>query len=137
MNCKAFGHFFNDTSACANKIRMAIELTLDDLSVKRTVITKFRRGKELGLHSRIDIFISKRIQLKELGERMLAPKWIGNDGSHVGQQLTQGDLLVGFELIEDIIKKLYDDSEKRLGRIVKEINTKRGITPKRKRKASF
>ena len=62
---------------------------------------------------------------KEVAEHLLAIKWIGNSGSHVGE-LSQKDLLDGFELVEYALEKLYSKNEERLNQMTKEINKRKG-----------
>jgi hypothetical protein len=130
---KAFGHFFNDSAACANRIRVAIERILNDQKVQKTVINKKGKRSPLNLHSRIDLFKKGDPNFIKIHARLLALKWIGNDGSHVGEELQQNDLLAAFELLEDVLESLYGDREERLSRIAKDVNKRKGIVSKRKR----
>ncbi|HEY8933829.1 MAG TPA: DUF4145 domain-containing protein [Cyclobacteriaceae bacterium] len=129
---KAFGHFFNDLSACANKIRIAVELILTEQGVQQTIINTKKKRERLSLHSRIMKFKKDNPKFDNSRNRLLAIKWIGNDGSHTNGRLRPLDLLSAFELLEDILEKLYDEKERRLTWIASDVNKRKGITPKRK-----
>jgi hypothetical protein len=126
----AFGLFFCDTSASANKIRIVVELVLTDWSIPRHERTSGGL-KKLNTHKRIELF---RLRKPEVADWMQAIKWIGNDGSHDGVPLTPAELLVGFDLLEHILKTLYDNRTKSLSASVRYINKRRGLASKRKRR---
>lgn len=114
----AFNLYWCDSSACANKIRIALEMIMDDHGIKKTYITKKKERKDLPLHARIELFAKKFTALRD---HLIAIKWIGNSGSHVGK-LERVDLIDAFNLLEYSIDKLYDDREKHLKKISKQIN---------------
>jgi len=89
---RSFAHYFNDLSASANSIRTALELIMND-----------RKVKEGRLHSRITEFGKNYPTLKPF---LLATKWIGNAGSHVGD-ITKEDVLLGYQLLEYCLDELY------------------------------
>jgi hypothetical protein len=125
----AFGLFWNDVSSCANKIRIAVELLMDEQGIQ-----KYPRGKRkerMKLHQRIEMF---RQQRPEIADNLMAIKWIGNIGSHVGK-IDNVDLLDAFEILEFSLDKLYDDREKRIKKVAKEINKNKGIRKKARRGA--
>ncbi len=99
---KSFSHYFNDASACANSIRTAIELVMDEQGVLNNT-TKF-----VALGARIKEFQKKN---KAIGDLIEAVKWIGNAGSHESG-LQKLDLLDGYELLQFIIDELYVKKER-------------------------
>lgn len=114
----AFNLYWSDASACSNKIRIALEMIMDDQGIKKTRINqKTKERKPLPLHGRIDLFGKKFPLIKD---HLLAIKWIGNSGSHVGK-LERIDLIDAFILLEYSVEKLYDDKEKILQQISKQI----------------
>ena len=78
---------------------------------------------ELSLHSRIQIFGKQNPELQPF---LIAAKWIGNAGSHVGE-IDKNGLLDGYELLYHCIDELYEKSErmKNLSAKAKEINDTR------------
>jgi hypothetical protein len=115
---KAFTHYWNDLSASANRIRTAIELILNEENIDASVT----------LHSRIEKF---KIINPECGNKLMAIKWIGNEGSH-SSHCTQDDILDGLELIEFVIDTLYERpiKTKELDKLSDEIIKNK--TPKKK-----
>ena len=127
---KAFGHYWNDLESSANKIRIAIEMILDDLGVKKFTINKNNKRVAISTHSRIILF---GVDNSDVASKMLAIKWIGNDGSHVGGELSRSDLFTDFELLDYIIEKLYTDRDKRLAKIASQINKNKGLEKVKKK----
>ncbi|MPR33649.1 DUF4145 domain-containing protein [Cytophagaceae bacterium SJW1-29] len=121
----SFALFWVDLSSCANKIRTAIEILLTQEKVKRSVI-KNKKRRRLNLHDRIVEYQKKNSQIAEY---LLAIKWIGNTGSHVGT-LSQTDILDAYELLDFSLRKLYDNNEQTLNKMIKEINKRKGTRKK-------
>lgn len=115
----SFGHYWNDLPSCANKIRSSLELLMNQQKVKKNDI---KSGKRLTLHNRIEEFKKSK---PEVADFLLAIKWIGNSGSHIGK-IEKTDILDAYELLEHSINKIYDDTESKLKRITKEINKMKG-----------
>ncbi|GEM_PF-687306 len=120
---KSFSHFFNDQSAAANSLRIALEYLLNDLNIDKSTVNKKGKKVELSLHSRIQIFGKQNPELQPF---LIAAKWIGNAGSHVGE-IDKNGLLDGYELLYHCIDELYEKSErmKNLSAKAKEINDTR------------
>jgi hypothetical protein len=116
----SFKIFFIDSESCANKIRIAVEILMDVLKVKKTVIASSKR-KPLSLHARITNY---KVTNSELGELLLAIKWIGNSGSH-NSKVTKDDTLDAYQILEYVLDKLYDNSTGELMKIAKIINKKK------------
>lgn len=121
----SFGLFWNDLKSCANKIRISLELLMNFQKVKKTKTVGGKR-KSLSLHERIEEFRSSN---PIIADYLLAIKWIGNVGSHVGE-LEKIDILETYELLEHSLNELFEGKEKKLKKISKEINKRKG---KRKR----
>ena len=115
----SFKLYWSDLSASANKIRSALEILLTEEKVKRF---QNKNGK------RIPIFLHHRIESyknKEVIEFLLAIKWIGNTGSHIGG-LEKIDILEAYKMLEFSLNKIYDNKEKEVKKIAKEINKRKG-----------
>ena len=122
----SFALFWNDLPSCANKIRMSLEMLMNDQKVKKSYVYGGKR-KNITLHKRIVEFKNKK---PDIADFLLAIKWIGNTGSHIGK-LEKIDVLEAYELLEHSINKLFDNTEDKLKKITKEINKRKG-TRKRK-----
>lgn len=118
----SFRLFWFDLPSCANKIRTSLELLLNEEKVNKTKKNKNGTIKKLTLNERIVEFRKKNLKLADF---LLAIKWIGNEGSHVGK-LERNDLLDAYELLDFSLIKLYDDKETTLEKIQKEINKRKG-----------
>lgn len=113
---KSFNHFWYDLDACANKIRQAIELIIDE---------------KKGIGSNLDQKISSL--RNSLGDKptdtLLALKWIGNDGSHANRPFEKSEILDAFSLLVDVLNQLYPDESEKMRRdnLVQLINEKKGL----------
>jgi len=127
----AFRLFWIDEQSCANKIRIAIEAILNEQRVKKyEKIVGSNKEKSLSLHKRLEYFKSKQ---PKIADQLIALKWIGNVGSHIGT-IHRTNLIDAFEILEDSIEKLYDLKEKRLTALIKSITKSKGVGYKMKNK---
>ncbi|WP_200278896.1 DUF4145 domain-containing protein [Rhabdochromatium marinum] len=117
--------FWTDLSASANRIRTALELILTHKKVKKTQITTSGKRKALSLHRRIELFKAKDAQL---AETMLAVKWLGNAGSHTSS-LNAHNVLDAFELLDHVIENMFVEKLKKIRKLTKGINKKKGPVP--------
>lgn len=120
----SFKLFWSDLPASANRIRTSLEILMNENKVKRFEIIGGKR-KPISLHKRILLFNNA-----ELTDLLVAIKWIGNTGSHLGE-LETVDILETYKLLEYALTKLYDNKEKEIKKITSEINKRKG-TRKRK-----
>lgn len=116
----AFKVFWIDKSGSANSIRKTVEIILNDKRVLRTELTKRKKRRNLSLHERIELFDKNT----EVANYLMAIKWIGNAGSHEGE-ITNEDLLDGFDLLKYSIEKLYASHDKEIAQMTKRINKRR------------
>lgn len=114
----SFKLFFCDSEACANKIRSTVEILMDILKVKKSTITTSRKRKALSLHGRIQLYQTKN---KQIGDLLLAIKWIGNSGSHTGK-VTRDDTLDAYRILEYVLITLFQNDADELNKIAKQIN---------------
>lgn len=124
----SFSMFFADVASCANKIRICIEILMDELKVKKTNLKSGKRIS-LSLNSRINEFKKKN---PEVGEFLLAIKWIGNSGSHY-DQLTKNDILDAYCLLEHSLNLLYDNQNLVLKKLSSKINKKKAPLSKKRK----
>lgn len=119
---KSFELFFSNPPSAANHIRVALENLLTHLKVKRFNVSKGRR-LFINLHSRIELLPKSYSELKDL---FLAIKWLGNAGSHSTKEITMDDCLDDYEIMEELLQKLYDTKGKYIKQLARMINKKKG-----------
>ncbi len=109
---KSFSVFFADSSSAGNKLRTCIEILLDNQQVQ----------KSNNLHSRIQEF---RKMNNDLGEMLLAIKWLGNEASHA-TELDKNDLITAYEIIEYVLEKIFviDTKHSRLKQLSSDIENR-------------
>lgn len=118
----AFNLFWADSSSCANKIRVCVEIILTHFKVKYWTINKARKKVPIALHHRIVEFQKKQ---PEIAKSLFAIKWIGNAGSHSGS-LTRSDLYDGFDILKYLIDEMFDHRTKSIADLGKRINKIKG-----------
>jgi hypothetical protein len=116
----AFKLFWIDKPSCGNQIRKVIEAIMDDKRIRKYSPTD--KKNILSLHQRIQFFKEKK---NDIVDNLLAIKWIGNSGSHLGNLETE-EILDVFELLENAINQLYNSDKDRLQNIQKQILKKHG-----------
>jgi len=114
---KSFSLFFMDNESCGNKIRISVEVLLDELGVRKEKDCKHKTYR-LNLNDRIREYQSINMYI---GELMLSIKWIGNYGSH-NDSISKSDLLDGYEMMCTILDNLYDNQTDKLLKLSRTIN---------------
>lgn len=116
----SFSLVFNNKSAAANQIRIALECLLNSLGVEQDN----KKGYRLNLHDRIELLIEKYSKIKDI---CFAIKWLGNSGSHCEEEMTMDNVLDGYEMMSFILDELYDNKHERIATLAKQINDKKGV----------
>lgn len=120
----SFAVYFMDLNACANKLRIACEALMDYYESKGIDTNPFNKnGDKNYLNARLQ---KLEISKPKLAEKLRAIKWIGNAGSHDGYELTDDDILDGYEVLEWIL------NEEELNKKVDAINLAKGPINKAK-----
>nr|WP_293834097.1 DUF4145 domain-containing protein [uncultured Arsenicibacter sp.] len=114
---ETFGLYWLDVGSCANKIRIAIEVLMDELAIPRTRTNKSKQV-ELTLHARLELFKKQNV---DVAENLMAIKWIGNAGSHFSE-IKNHDVLDAYELLEHSLERLYNDRDRNIAQIRNQIN---------------
>jgi hypothetical protein len=118
----SFTLFWIDEKSCANKIRLFLEELMD----KKNILM----GSSL--HNRIEKFGKEYPELLETSKLLLALKWIGNEGSHSGYELSRENLIQGYELLEAVLEELFGTKKEKLKELARQINQKKGISKLKK-----
>jgi hypothetical protein len=125
---RAFRLFWVDDRACANSIRSAVELFMDDQKVPRTFIDRKAQKRRSDLHHRIEEW-GRRANRDKLAKFLMAIKFIGNEGSHGGKGngLTRDDLFDGFTFFRHVLDTIFstEDHVKALETIAERINKRK------------
>lgn len=119
---ESFSLFFSSPGSALNSARTAIEALLNDLGVKKFNIANGRK-RVIPLHRRIELLPVKH---REVIELLTAVKWLGNAGSHDGEDPTKSDAQIAFNLLEHILAEIYDKKTEKLKKIAKAVNKKKG-----------
>jgi len=124
----SFKVFWSDSATCANKIRITVELIMDDQKIPLTHWNA-KKTKRINykLHERILLFQKKN---NAVGELLLAVKWIGNEGSHELNTLSRSDMIVAYEILAQCLDKIYNKIPDEIIKIAKKINKSKGIKRK-------
>ncbi|WNG49090.1 DUF4145 domain-containing protein [Archangium minus] len=116
----AWGLYWSDPGASVNHIRTSLERLMDYLAIPP--LSK--------LHHRIEAYRHKE---PELGEHLMAIKWLGNSGSHGDDGLTKEDVLDALPLLEHVLGEVFEMRSKELNRLREKLLEKHD--PKRAKKA--
>jgi len=113
----SFAVFWSDLESCANKLRASVEKLLDHVGIRRTAIRNSQR-KLLSLHARIQLSATRHYAF---ANELMAIKWLGNAGVH-SSNITREDILDAYEMIEHVLREMYEQPGKRIARIARTIN---------------
>lgn len=106
---------------------MAVELLLDALRIKKLTINKHGKRMRLCLHDRI---VSMKSKYPTVHNKLLAIKWLGNEGSHPGT-LTRDLVFDALDIFESVLDKLYSKHPMTIEKLVHAVNLRKG--PPRKK----
>ncbi|EGM67953.1 DUF4145 domain-containing protein [Shewanella sp. HN-41] len=118
----SFSLVLANSSSASNHVRVAIELLLNNLKIKRFRTNNGKRYS-INLHQRIESLPNKYAHLKEL---LLAIKWLGNAGSHASTPLSLDDVFDAYEILEVVLNDLYENKIELARKLAKDINKNRG-----------
>lgn len=114
--------YWSSPSSSGNRLRVAVELLMDHLKIPTTQVAASGKIEVLTLHKRIVQF---RTANPELGDLLLAVKWLGNYGSH-GSELTQKDVLDAVELLAHVLEEIFEEKSSKLKAMAARINVAKG-----------
>jgi len=95
---------------------------LDSEKVQKKAKTKKGKFQQLSLHHRIEKFLPKDVSTRT---KLLAVKWLGNEGSHQGS-ITKVEVLEALELVENILEIVVVKRPQYLDRMAREIAKRKG-----------
>ncbi|WP_434382664.1 DUF4145 domain-containing protein [Melittangium boletus] len=112
--------YWSDPGAAANRIRTSVERLMDHLAIP-PMSTLDRRIK------------AYQAAEPELGEHLMAIKWLGNSGSHGAEGMTKEDVLDALPLLDHVLGEVFEKRTQQLNRLREKLLEKHA--PKRKEKA--
>ncbi|MBI2519219.1 MAG: DUF4145 domain-containing protein [Bdellovibrio sp.] len=123
----SFSLFWSEPDACINKLRVSIEHLLDSFHIKKKLKDKHGKQVFLSTGARIDLFRKKykTSARKDVASKLNALKWMGNIGSHRGGT-KQKDAWKVYEIMEVVLKMLYESHDSTIERRVRTINKTKG-----------
>ena len=83
------------------------------------------------MHKRIDLIPEKHKAIKDF---CYAIKWLGNAGSHSDKIITLDDVMDAYEIMDEVLRELFEEKQEHIKKLVKTINKKKG--PKGNKKAT-
>ena len=119
---KAFGLYWTDLNATANRLRVCVERIMDQQDVPSEALSKKKVMVPLDLNGRIGVFTKTHT---EHAETFTALRMVGNLGSH-GHDVQREVILDAFEVLEDCLAELYGERSARLGKIKKKLISTKG-----------
>jgi hypothetical protein len=117
----AFSVVWSDPAAAGNRIRVAVERLMDSLRLPSRKLNNRKKYDRLTLHARIELFKQKR---PDLGDQLLAVKWLGNAGSH--SELTRDDVFDALDIVSHVLDELYVQRTRHVVQLTKQINRRKG-----------
>jgi hypothetical protein len=128
---QSFELIFCNPPSASNHIRIALENLLTHMKIKRY---ENRNGKKIfiSLHKRIDLIPAK---YKALIDFCHAIKWLGNAGSHSDKKITLDDVMDAYEIMDKVLRELFEEKQEHIKKLVKTINKKKG--PKDNKKSTW
>lgn len=103
----AFRMYWTDASACAARLRTAVEAMLDDQKVPRERKTAKGKMVRLNLQERISHF-AQAADGAPHKDQLEGLRNIGNLGTHGGDDVTDEDLFDAIDVIEFVLTGVYD-----------------------------
>jgi hypothetical protein len=119
---KSFSLILVNPDSASNHIRVAVELLLNNLKIKRFSQKNGKRST-IKLHQRIESLKTKYLHLKDL---LLAIKWLGNAGSHASKPLSIDDVFNAYDILDVILTDLYANKAAQVKSLAKNINKNKG-----------
>jgi hypothetical protein len=110
--------YFSSPSSCCNSVRVAAELILTKLEVPDK-----KDDKPIYFSNRINLLPEEQKSTKELFN---AIRWIGNHGSHPGNEIEYEDALHALQIMEFLLEEIYGDKRKQLKELAAAINDRKG-----------
>lgn len=110
--------YFSSPASCCNSIRNAAEKILTELGVPEKDGDKF-----ISFGNRMQLLPEAQNPVREL---FSAIRWLGNHGSHPGNEVEFDDALHAFEITEYLLEEVYGERKQALKKLADAINDRKG-----------
>ena len=118
----AFSLLWTNPSACAGRLRVALEAVMDSRGIPKAKLDKRGRSRPVSLHSRIKALSDVE---PSLVDQLIGVKWLGNAGSH-DNQVDQESLLDGLEVLEYVLQQLIERPSHKLTLLANDLTARWG-----------
>jgi Domain of unknown function (DUF4145) len=118
--------YWSSPASAGNRIRVCVERLMDYVKIPKKGKTKKGEFQDLTLHARIERYTKKS---PDVGQKLLAIKWLGNAGSH-SEDLKQTDVLDAFELLSYALEEILEGKSNRLKQLTSSIIKSKGPVSK-------
>jgi hypothetical protein len=118
----AFSLIWLNPSACAGRLRVALETTMDSLGIPGTKLDQSGRARRVSLHARIKALAAAE---PEVSSQLMGVKWLCNAGSH-NNQMDLESLLDGFEVVEYALSELMDRPRAKVAALASDLTVRWG-----------
>ena len=116
---QSFALFWSNPNAAANSLRVAVEAIMDFRGVRKTAVNSKGKRVALMLHGRIEEFKKAN---SDLGEKLMAIKWLGNSGSHL-TGISKKNLYAGYSLVDYVMEEMFEARKKQLDYLANRANS--------------
>ncbi|WKL53113.1 DUF4145 domain-containing protein [Pseudomonas kielensis] len=110
--------FFSSPASCCNNVRIAAEQILSQLGIPEKDGDSF-----ISFGNRIKQLPEDQKSIKEL---FSALRWLGNHGSHPGNEIEVDDALHALEITEFLLEEVYGERREALAKLAEAINDRKG-----------
>lgn len=118
----SFALFWGDATACAGRLRIALEELMTYLGMQ-SLSRQTKPQSKPRLHAAIESFAKNN---PVLGAQLMALKWLGNTGSH-DSSVSQSDLLDAFEILEHALSEILERRSERVALLAKQLTDKHAM----------
>ncbi|MEO1326527.1 MAG: DUF4145 domain-containing protein [Pseudomonadota bacterium] len=117
---ESFGLFWSDSGACAARLRLVVELILEDWGFPATS----KGGGFVPVDRRIKDWETMYGE-NAMSRALMAIKWLGNVGAHE-KQFPRDRLLDAYDILERLLRQLFPPDERHLDELASEIIDSKG-----------
>lgn len=110
--------YFSSPASCCNSIRTAAEKVLTGLGIPEKEGDSF-----ISFGNRMKLLPEDKNPVREL---FSAIRWLGNHGSHPGNEVEFDDALHAFEIMEFLLEEVYGERKQELKKLADAINDRKG-----------
>lgn len=110
---ESFRLFFCDVNASMNKLRISLELLLNEFEIQN--------GTSITLGNKINSHLGNT-KLEKYKDALNAVKWLGNAGSHCSDIVIHNDVIDGYRIIKKILNELYLSEDEEVNEKIIRIN---------------